>query len=1189
MVIRDRKPPAQRSKGSARTRRPKTPEPVRAWCATCRLPTYLPALPEKSPMFLDKRVYQGSSGRVYPMPFTDRIAETPTARDWEAVWLENAYLRVMVLPELGGRVHVLEDKTNGYDLIYRQDVIKPALVGLAGPWISGGIEFNWPQHHRPGTFLPVQYRIERHADGSVTLWCGDHDPLTRMKGLHGICLHPDRAVLEVKVRAYNRTTQVQTFLWWANAAVRVHEAYQSFFPPDVHYVGDHAKRAVTEYPRSQGCYYGVDYARRARSGMPASEVPARFIPPHVLRRSAARRLQLGEVGYAPNDLSFYANIPVPTSYMCLDSRGDFFGGYDHRAEAGLIHIANHHVAPGKKQWTWGNHAFGYAWDRNLTEPNAQGEYAPYIELMAGVYTDNQPDFSFLQPGETKTWSQFWYPIRKIGPAQHANLDVAVALRFSSNDDRTPVVRLGLSVTRPFPAARIRIFAHGRCLLDVRASLSPARPFLREVSVPVGTTLEGTQVDVTAGGRRVVRYQPRSHEPTRAPLPATEPLEATEIASVDELYLTGTHLMQYRHATRDPEVYWREGLRRDPGDARCHTALGVRCLERGLWAVAEEHLRRAIQRITLRNPNPVDGEPYYQLGWCLRFQSAEAVGLGAEEGDPRFAAAYAAFYKATWNQGWAAAAYHALAEMDCCRGQWEPACDHLERSLRFNADNLRARNLQAVVLRRLGRSAEATQSLRETRARDPLDVWARYLQGEALDCDLQTRLDLAHDLARAGFRAEAASLLRDDRFVPRDLPDQSWGARPLVHYTRGWLLQKLGRTQTALRSYRTAARLAPDYCFPSRLEEIGILCAAQQANPADARAPYYLGNLYYSRRRHEEALRCWEQAARLDPSFSQVWRNLGIGEFNIRRRPARARRAFDRALQCDPHDARLLYERDQLWKRDRLPPKRRLRALERRRDLVGQRDDLSVELCALYTQVGRPEHAVEVLRSRVFQPWEGGEGAVCEQHVRAYLALGCRLLAEGDPTPARQHFETALTVPRQLGESPHPLVNRSDIYYWLGRACSAEGEALAARRHWRRASRFQGDFQAMQIRPFSELTYYSGLALACLGERAAARRLFRDLLRYARALGRTEAQIDYFATSLPRLLLFEDAPAFRQQTTALLLEAQARLGLGEAGPGRSLLHAVLERDPHHARAAELLLELNRRPRAAADKRTARSDI
>jgi len=167
--------------------------PVSVRRETVVLPTYEPQAPDRNPMFLEKRVYQGSSGRVYPLPFTDRIAERPTPHTWEAVFLENEFLRVMILPELGGRIHRATDKTNGYDFIYHQAVIKPALVGLAGPWISGGIEFNWPQHHRPSTFMPADVHIEPHADGAATVWLSEHDPMARMKGMHGVCLHPGRA------------------------------------------------------------------------------------------------------------------------------------------------------------------------------------------------------------------------------------------------------------------------------------------------------------------------------------------------------------------------------------------------------------------------------------------------------------------------------------------------------------------------------------------------------------------------------------------------------------------------------------------------------------------------------------------------------------------------------------------------------------------------------------------------------------------------------------------------------------------------------------------------------------------------------------------------------------------------------------------------------------------------------------
>lgn len=1131
-------------------------------------------------MFLEKRVYQGSSGRVYPLPFTDRVAEKPVDRKWKAVWIENEFIRVMVLPEIGGRVHVMQDKTNGCDVIYNQPVIKPALVGLAGPWISGGIEFNWPQHHRPATFLPVDFEIEEHADGSKTIWCGDHDPMARMKGMHGVCLHPGRAYLELKVRAYNRTPFTQTFLWWANVATRVHEAYQSFFPPDVYYVADHARRSTSEYPFAQGHYYGVNYGERGRKGVPKNEAPTQFVPPH----SGGERLP--ELDYSPNDLSFYANIPVPTSYMCMGSEEDFFGGYDHKAQSGLVHIANHHISPGKKQWTWGNHEFGYAWDRNLTDADARGEFAPYIELMAGVYTDNQPDFSFLQPGETKSWSQYWYPIQKIGPAQHANLDAAISLRFVKGE-----MRLGVAVTRKRKVLATVSKAGKstrKILATFRRELSPANPLVEKVRLPKKIAETDLLIRICdEHGHELISYQPRLRVKREVPPPASEPPAPTDISSADELYITGLHLEQYRHATRSPALYWRECLRRDPLDSRCNNAMGLWHLRRGEFDEAEKHFRKAIERLTRRNGNPFDGEAHYNLGLCLRYRMDGLTDKwinGETSTNPTIhqsnnpiiqlcRESYAAFYKATWNQAWAGAGYHALAEMDCVRKNWAAALEHLNRSLRFDTENLRARNLKVLVLRELGETRNAESFLNETLAMDRLDWWARHLKNENASCDLQVRLDVAHDYARAGFYEKAIALLETAEAMCGDLPDQSWGAWPLVYYTLGWIEEKRGNHKAALKHFQHAASLSPDYCFPSRLEEIFIFRSAMRVNPKDARAPYYLGNLFYDRRRYDEAIRLWERSAKLDKNFSIVWRNLGIGYFNIRRDSVEARRAYDKAFRANSADARLLFERDQLWKRLGETPEKRLRELEKRLDLVRQRDDLSVELCALYNQTGQHVKAMQLVGSRQFQPWEGGEGGPLGQHVRTQLAMGRAALARNDFANARAHFEHALTSPRNLSEAKHLLANQSDIHYWLGCACAGMSDKKTARHHWLSAARFKGDFQEMSVRAFSEMTYYSALSWEKLGRRERAEKLFRDLLAYAQKLEKTKARVDYFATSLPTMLLFDDDLQVRQETAALFLQAQARLGLCEKANAKILLKKVLRRDPNHAAARDLLSQMS----------------
>jgi tetratricopeptide (TPR) repeat protein len=1105
------------------------------------IPTYEPMAPDKHPMFLDKRVYQGSSGKVYPLPVYNSIANSPTSRKWKAIHIENEFIQIMVLPEIGGRIHIGFDKTNGYDFFYRQNVIKPALVGLAGPWASGGVEFNWPQHHRPATFMPVNVTVEEHEDGSKTIWFSDHDPMNRMKGMHGVCLHPGKSILELKVRAYNRTSMVQTFLWWANVATRVHEGYQSFFPPDVFSVADHAKRTTSLYPFCEDSYYGVDYAGRAKKGVPEDHKPSDFIPPNISPRSDLPN-------YKANDLTWYANIPVPTSYMCQGSKEDFFGGYDHFKQAGVVHVANHHISPGKKQWTWGNHDFGYAWDRNLTDTDG-----PYIEIMAGVYTDNQPDFSYLQPGETKTWSQFWYPIQKIGPAQKANTRAAISLKVEGSE-----AKIGVAATEVLTDLVIQVLKDDKVIKEWKKNLSPKESLVEVVNLNAKTQSHQIEVRVLKNGEEIISYLPAKPTKHELPAPALEPVAPADMKSSDDLYLTGLHLDQYRHATRKPEPYWLEALRRDPGDSRCNNSLGLRSLRRGEFKKAQSYFETALARLIKLNPNPYEGEAYYNLGQALRFQNKNED-------------AYTAFYKATWNQAWQSAAYHAIAELDCKKSQWTLALDHLNRSLRMNIDNLRARDLKAIVLKKLGQEKESKALLAETLALDPLDNWAIYLSGQKLECDTQTRLDLALDFARAGFNQEAITLLKDTKANPQS------GTEPLIHYYLGLLYDLVYDEKASRVSFEEAAKASSDYCFPSRLEEIAILELAIKKNTSDAKAPYYLGNLLFDKDRFEEGIKFWEMSAKRDSQFSIVWRNLGIGYFNIIHKPVKALDAFEKAFKLAPQEPRLLYERDQLWKRVGKAPSVRLKELEKYKNLVSAWDGLTVELCALYNQNGHPEKALALVSNRWFQPWEGGEGASLGQHVRTHLSLGRRELNLGNFEKARELFAHALTSPKNLGEAKHLLANQSDIHLWLGEAFAALKDLKTAKCHWTIAASNKGDFQQMSVMNFSEMTYFTGVALDRLGKKKEAQKLFKDMLVFAKKLEKTLAKIDYFATSLPDMLLFNDDLQARQVTSARFMQAVAEAGLNHKAAALKLLKDVLKRDPAHAAAADFIGELSSQKR------------
>lgn len=144
---------------------------------------YVPKEANKMPFFIEGKAYQGACGRVYPIPYQDRLTNTPVKKDHEMITLENEHIAVNLLPEIGGKIHGAIDKHNGYEFIYQNTVIKPAMVGLAGPWVSGGIEFNWAQHHRPTTFAPLEATIQKNPDGSVTCWMGEAEPFHRIRVL----------------------------------------------------------------------------------------------------------------------------------------------------------------------------------------------------------------------------------------------------------------------------------------------------------------------------------------------------------------------------------------------------------------------------------------------------------------------------------------------------------------------------------------------------------------------------------------------------------------------------------------------------------------------------------------------------------------------------------------------------------------------------------------------------------------------------------------------------------------------------------------------------------------------------------------------------------------------------------------------------------------------------------------------
>lgn len=1061
---------------------------VACWEAPLTIDTYEPAEPDRYPQFLDRRVYQGSSGRVYPMPFTDRILPGKSPRAWRAIHLENRWVRLVLLPELGGRIHIGYDKTRDYDFFYRNNVIKPALVGLAGPWISGGVEFNWPQHHRPATYLPVETRVEHHDDGSVTVWHSDLDQLQRMRGRHGIRLRGDSALIELEARLVNRTDVPQTFLWWANVAARSHERYQSFFPTDVRYVADHARRAITAFPRADRPYYGVDY------------------PALAAERDGA------------DCIDVTSNIPVPTSYMVTDTADDFFGGYDHDAGAGFVHWADRAIAPGKKQWTWGDGELGRAWDRHLTDGDG-----PYVELMAGVFTDNQPDFSWLRPGETRDFRQYWYPIQDIGPAVQATLDAAIGLEVDGCR-----VRLGVATTAEHDVVRVELRRGDAAIQAWTTPIAPGHPFTIELDLDAPATRDDLVAVVTDDAHELVRW--RAHPaPAGEPWVATEPASPDAIASADELVLTGLHLVQYRHPTRAAEPYFAEAVRRDPGDSRARTALARLAYDRGELDVALDHLDRAVERLTRRNLNPEHGDVH-----LLRALVLERLGGHAEAGD--------AFGKASWDGALALPAALGRSRLALRAGDADASLGFADAAARADPRSSQALAARVIALRALGRDGEASEALRTARAGDPLDPLLAALDDALAPIDPRTLLALAHELHRQGDTHRAIGLARRAAAVRAG----AFGnPAPFAGYALATFLDAAGDPAGAGIARAEAQGADARLAFPSGLDDLGVLHAALDADPADTRANGYLGCWLLAAGRTADALVSLEAATAGGADDPVVWRNAAVALVNAGGDLAEADARYGRALELSPGDARLVYERDQLAAVRGLPAAARLAVIERAGDVVLVRDDLAIEFAGLLVDAGRAREALAFLDGREFQPFEGGEGRVIAVFDRASTAVAAELIPH-EPETARALLRGGVRVPEHLGEGRHPADVVAERFVLLGDAELACGDRSAAEAAWRRARDVGGPLAA-EGHVVDDRDAWVGVAHLRLGEHADAERVWASLEARAAALEASADRVDYFATSLPELLLFRVDTAERRSAEARRLRELAEWGRRESTP------------------------------------------
>ncbi len=1090
------------------------------------LPTYLVGVKGKNPRFYFGRAYQGAQGRVYPYAMQERLTQQRVDKTYDAVYLENEYIRISLLPEIGGRIFSALDKTDNYDFIYRQTAIKPALIGMLGAWISGGIEWNVFHHHRATSFMPIDYALAENPDGSVTAWIGEIEIRHRMKWRLGITVHPGKSYIEATLIPYNRSPFLHSMLYFANAGVHANEDYQVVFPPSTEWVTQHAKREYASWPIAHETYNHVDFTAQGE-----------------------------EFGTDGTDISWWKNNLQWISFFGYNYEDDWVAGYDHGKEAGTLVLGNHHIAPGKKFWTWGSSPHGQVWDKLLSDKDG-----PELELMAGGYSDNEPDYSWLEPHRSRKVSHYFYPLRQIGSLKNANLDAAVGLEITDGH----VARIAFNTTSRRDNARVVVKAGERILLEEKIDITPTRPYSKEVTLPSDVENEDLHVSlVSPDGLELITYTPKKTSPgafpgrvyegdieTGSPSPMPEPVKPPappkDIESVEMLYLAGMRLEQFYNPSVDPMLYYEEALRREPDDLRVNTAVGILMLRKGMYEEAEKHLRKAVERATWNFTHPRDAEPLYYHGLALR-----ALG--------RYKEAYDALYQATWDDAFNSPAYYQLAELTSRKGDFTTALDHVNRSLTTNTLDIKALDLKAAVLRKLGRVEEALDLASSTAAGDLLDYWSRneiYLCRRALKRseqaaetlasleklmrdEVNSHLELAVDYGDVGAWDEALDVL--GRLIQSE--NRESASYPLLYYYAAYASRQKGDEKAADRYLELAARMPSDRCFPFQLEMMEVLGSAMEHNPADAMAPLYLGNLLYDLQ-PEVAIKQWERARDLGSKVATVYRNLGVGYERTLGDRDRAIKSYERAVELDPTDTRVIHELDAAYRNAQVPLDRRFAMLRKHHETLIS-DEYTMPLASeieLYVLKGEYEKALSMMDDHHFYIWEGGEG-LHASYVDANLLRGLELVDENQLDRARTYFEDAAEFPFNMEAKKYYAGGRScEVFYYQGLYYERIGEPAKAKQAFEKAVA-----ERQYYHSYGSPHFYRGQALKKLGRAEEAKPLFEALIEQGRQeLAEIESTsgISFFAKFGDRLT--DDI----RRSNAHYLVGLGLLGLGEEAKAKA---------------------------------------
>lgn len=970
-------------------------EEVQAREGVLTLPTYAIKGENRNPVFRS----QYGVAHIYPYTLLDDIDSTCRDKTYHTLILENRYLQVTLITDLGGRVYSVFDKISNREVFYKNPIVRFAPLAIRGAFFSGGMEFSFPVAHAPTTADKVNWHLRQNEDGSASAFIGGLEHLSGLRWMITLTLFLDRCALAQDVYLFNPGILPGRYHYWTNASLDANEGTEFIYP--FHRVRSYEYAGTASWPFARLDLIQEDPGLPGMEGVPMW--PAR---------------QLLE----PVNFRWQKNMLAQVSIFGRNVIWNYFGAWRHKVDHGFAHVADNRDVSGMKLWSWGNAPVGVVNQTALTDDGSL-----YAETQCGAM-ETQLDFDFLQPGETRTWREWWIPLRGMGGLTCASETLGARMQLATLGDDTLKLILALCPAKSYDNALVEVTVPGNVLVEETCSLSPENPWHYEATVPAIDIAEKPITLLVRDSRgKLILENTQSREPD--PIELFEKKDSIGSATADHFYVEGVRQEKLDNREQAREAY-RQALALASDHCQAHHRLGLLLLRSAQFKEADMHftcaegvglVESSYYRglIALIENRWKDAEEHFQCGLNSELHTTALIALGK-----------IALHKNDWNE----------------------AIRLLTQASQQDSGGLSPNMLLAIALRRAGKSQEACTALQHILRRDPFNYPALYEMAsgnypespvarkdlqQILEDDGQYFIDLACYYIDAGLVIDALNVLK-----------MAWEHKPnaMTAYLSAFLSHQLVDTSAENVWLARAGEASSDFVFPSRLEEVLALKFALEMDSPDSRAKYFLGNFYYAHERYGEAIQLWIEALDKMSTYDVLLRNLGIAAWQRQNDPAAAIQWFEKALTLNPHNQDLYLHLDELYKSLNRTEQRAC-LLDKVNRLPELREDLRKQRIKMIMELGHYQEALDVMTTETFIPLEMDQ-SFHEVYVQALMLRAKDHVDAGQIEEAICDYYKMLEYPANHGVGAPTTRAQAHIYYQLGLAYEKLGKYTQAIQAWR---------------------------------------------------------------------------------------------------------------------------------------------